>query len=789
MIDPTERMQRLATALDGRYRIEREIGSGGMATVYAAHDLRHDREVAIKVLRPEVASFVGAERFLEEIRTTARLNHPNILPLFDSGEADGLLYFVMPLVAGETLRARMDRESPLPIALVVAIGADLCSALDSAHRRGVIHRDVKPENILLEDGRAVLADFGIARVARSEELRLTGTGVSIGTPAYMSPEQILGEHTLDARSDIYAAGAVLYEMLTGAPPFTGATAQAVVARALTEPPSAPSRQRAGIPASLDAAVIAALQKDPAQRPPTAAALRAKLDASAALPAHELAAHELRAHAPRPWHVRSMRTVLAAAAVIVVIAVGLGLATWKRALASPPVIAIFPFTNITGDTSNTALGQGLPLAIFDALRPLHLDVIPVETSSDVTRHYAHDDASMLGRRLHASAMLLGKFERDGGRVRIHVQLIDVGSGGVLWSNQFNGSTNLFELEDSVALAVANAMRVTLSDTQRASLGTSTVPPEVHRVVVRAMGYIERRDDESLHAGVDLLQDALAMDSSYAPAWAALARARLLIGVYDDASTDNDFRLADSAVTRALQLDRRLAGAHLTRAILHVFHDHDYPAASVEFQRALALDPADASTWLFRSWYYLAVDEPDSAVLSIRHARRLDPNSPIIRAREGTVLYYAGRSADATTALLGAMADDSGNVFARRQLVDVYADDDRCNDALRVARQVPPTTDEFENSFTWYAQARCGDSVAARNAVAPLEARASQGGHVDAYALARVYAALGDTARAWQWLDRGVTARVWNLWGLPDDPAFRRFHAEPRFRALEARARSR
>ena len=779
MMDHTERMQRLAAALDGRYRIEREIGSGGMATVYAAHDLRHDREVAIKVLRPEVASAVGAERFLEEIRTTARLNHPNILPLFDSGEADGLLYFVMPLVAGETLRARMDREPSLPIDLVVAVGADLCSALDYAHRRGVIHRDVKPENILLEDGRAVLADFGIARVARAEEQRLTGTGISIGTPAYMSPEQILGEHTLDARSDIYAAGAVLHEMLTGAPPFTGATAQAVVARALTEPPTAPSRQRAGIPASLDAAVLAALQKDPAERPQSAAELRARLGASDMRPA------QTPPRAPR-W--TRARAVLLAAAVVVMIAVGLGLATWERAAAAAPVIAIFPFTNITGDTSNTALGQGLPLAIFDALRPLHLDVIPVETSSDVTRHYAHDDASMLGRRLHASAMLLGKFERDGGRVRIHVQLIDVGSGGVLWSNQFNGSANLFELEDSVALAVANAMRVTLSDTQRASIGSPTVPPEVHRVVVRAMGYIERRDDESLHAGVDLLQDAIAMDSSYAPAWAALARARLLIGVYDDASTDNDFRLADSAVTRALHLNGQLAGAHLTRAILHVFHDHDYPAASAEFQRALALDPTDASTWLFRSWYYLGVDKPDSAVASIRQARRLDPNSPIIRAREGTVLYYAGRRADAITALNSAMADDSGNVFARRQLVDVYADEDRCSDAMRLAPQVPPTTDEFENSFLWYAQARCGNTAAARTGIAPLESRAARGGSVDPYALARVYAALGDSTRTWQWLDRAVTSRAWNLWGLPDDPAFRRFRDDPRFRTLAERSRS-
>src|SRR6185437_1475868 len=306
---------------------------------------------------------------------------------------------------------------------------------------------------------------------------------------------------------------------------------------------------------------------------------------------------------------------------------------------------------------------LPLAIFDALRPLHLDVIPIETSSELTRHYANDDATALGRRLHASAMLLGKFERDGGRVRIHVQLIDIGNGNVLWSNQFNGTANLFDMEDSVALAVANAMRVTLDDSQRASMRTAPiVTPEVHRVVVRALGYIERRDDESLHAGVDLLNTALAMDSTYAPAWAALGRAHTLIGVY--AAGDSDFVLADSAVEHALRLDDKLAGAHLTRATLHVFHDHDYPAAAAEFQRSIALDPTDASTWLFRSWYYLATDQPDSALITIRLARKLDPNSSIIRAREGTVLYYTGRFADATTALRDALVADSGNTFARR-----------------------------------------------------------------------------------------------------------------------------
>ena len=319
-----------------------------------------------------------------------------------------------------------------------------------------------------------------------------------------------------------------------------------------------------------------------------------------------------------------------------------------------------------DAAQTPLGQGLPLAIFDALRPLHLDVIPIETSSELTRHYANDDPTALGRRLHASEMLLGKFEREGRRVRIHLQLIDVASGWVLWSNQFNGTANLFDMEDSVAMAVANAMRVTLNASQRASLrAVRTVNPEVHRVVVRALGYIERRDDESLHAGVDLLQDALAMDSTYAPAWAALARAHTLIGVYGDSASENDFRSADSSVDHALRLDDRLAGAHLSRAILDVFYHHDYTAASVEFQRGLALDPGDASVRLFRSWYYRAVNEPDSAIMSIRLARRLDPNSPTAKLTSDDCALVFLRTANGRVALTHGSPSTSTQAYHGRQ----------------------------------------------------------------------------------------------------------------------------
>jgi eukaryotic-like serine/threonine-protein kinase len=270
-------LDRLSAALADRYRIEREVGQGGMATVYLAHDLRHERDVAIKVLHPDLGAALGGERFLTEIRTTARLQHPHILPLLDSGDADGLLFYVMPLVTGETLRARLEREQQLPIGDAVQIAREVADALGHAHARGVIHRDIKPENILLQGGHALVADFGIALAVQSAGgQRMTQTGLSLGTPQYMSPEQALGERVIDARSDIYALGAVTYEMLVGEAPYTGPNVQAIVARLISEEPRPLAVQRKSVPEHVEAAVLQALEKLPADRFATATEFAAAL---------------------------------------------------------------------------------------------------------------------------------------------------------------------------------------------------------------------------------------------------------------------------------------------------------------------------------------------------------------------------------------------------------------------------------------------------------------------------------------------------------------------------------
>ena len=337
---------RLTAALADRYRLERELGQGGMATVYLAQDLKHDRKVAVKVLRPELAAVIGAERFLSEIKTTANLQHPHILPLFDSGAAgqpgsgaEGFtfLYYVMPYVEGESLRDRLNREKQLPIADAVRIATEVASALDYAHRHNVIHRDIKPENILLHDGRALVADFGIALAAsKAGGTRMTETGMSLGTPHYMSPEQAMGEREITARSDVYALGAMTYEMLVGDPPFLGGTAQAVVAKVLTEKPTPPSRSRDTVPDAIDEAVLIALAKLPADRFATAAEFAAALAGQQGSWAGRQSLSE-RARFSRPAAPLPVRLLLLALATIAAVA---ALGWWRAGRSSTPEVTRF-----------------------------------------------------------------------------------------------------------------------------------------------------------------------------------------------------------------------------------------------------------------------------------------------------------------------------------------------------------------------------------------------------------------------------------------------------------------
>ncbi len=410
-------LPRLKTALADRYRLERELGTGGMATVYLATDLKHDRLVAVKVLKPEIASIVGTDRFLQEIRITARLTHPHILPLLDSGAADGFLYYVAPYIEGETLRARLDREKQFPLEDALQVTREVAGALDYAHRNGVIHRDIKPENTLLSQGKAIVADFGIARaLSLSDAPRLTETGLALGTPYYMSPEQAAGDKELDGRSDIYSLGCVLYELIVGEPPHTGPTAQAVLARIMVDPVRSIRAVRDAVPESLERTILRALARAPADRFATAGDFAAAL----AQPAEP----QLRSGIPRPWRIVAVLGVLLLLGVAAARLIP-GRST-SSVVPSASHIAVLPFTPSGPDTSLTRLGRDLVFTLSAELDGLG-DIRVVDAHTVLAQTARGDvvspaDGAALAQRFGAGSLVRGSLIREGDRVRADFALL-------------------------------------------------------------------------------------------------------------------------------------------------------------------------------------------------------------------------------------------------------------------------------------------------------------------------------------------------------------------------------
>jgi len=461
----------LRAALADRYRIERELGRGGMATVYLAEDLKHHRQVAIKVLRPEVASALGPERFLREIELAANLAHPNILPLHDSGEVEGTFYYIMPYLPGESLRDRLAREHQLPLDEALRITREVADALGHAHAEGVIHRDIKPENILFQAGHAVVADFGIAKAIASATTpaadRLTETGISIGTPAYMSPEQAAGNSDVDGRSDLYSLGCVLYEMLCGEAPYSGANPQVILARKLTEPVPRATVLRETVPASVDAALAKALAKTPADRFGSAAEFVAGLEAEPAAP--------------------QTRAQIAAvgAAVLVILLGALGVHAWRGRGAGPPptpVLAVMPFTPVTPDTALARLGRELSLTLsntldgvgeFHTIEPLSVLAQLPEGSTSL----AGAELLELTHRLGATQAVTGSLVHVGGDVRLDIALLDAVGGEPIARVSVTGpGDDIAALTDSAGWAlVRNVWREGYTAPQRLDqLSTRSLP---------------------------------------------------------------------------------------------------------------------------------------------------------------------------------------------------------------------------------------------------------------------------------------------------------------------------
>ncbi len=426
---------RLEAALADRYRIERQLGEGGMAIVYLAEDIKHRRRVALKVLRPELTAAMGSDRFLSEIRTTANLQHPNILPLFDSGEADGLLYYVMPYVDGESLRQRLEREHRLDLEEAMAIASDVAEAIQAAHEKGVIHRDIKPANILLSRGRALVADFGIARAAElSEGERLTRTGSSLGTAGYMSPEQAAGSDDVDHRSDIYSLACMVFEMLAGEPPYTGPTLLAVLAKQVTEPVPSLSRLRDNLPRGLEHAVAVALTKDPAGRFASATAFAEALS-------------------------RPSKTAASAQA------------SQERA------VVVLPFVNRSGSEENEYFSDGLTEEVISDLAGL-ADLRVISRNSAMALKGTSKDTLTLARELGVSHLVTGSVRRAGDALRVTAELVEARTDTTVWTDKFSGTVeDVFGIQEEISQQIVGALEVTLSATEKKQVAARPIDDAV------------------------------------------------------------------------------------------------------------------------------------------------------------------------------------------------------------------------------------------------------------------------------------------------------------------------
>jgi tetratricopeptide (TPR) repeat protein/tRNA A-37 threonylcarbamoyl transferase component Bud32 len=601
----------LAKALASRYRVERELGAGGMATVFLAHDLKHEREVAIKVLHPELGAALGADRFLAEIRITANLQHPHILPLLDSGEADGLLYYVMPFVAGGSLRTRLERESQLPVGEALRITKEVASALAYAHARGIIHRDIKPENIVLgaaEGGPppALLADFGIAR-SIDGSMRKTSTGVTLGTAAYMSPEQATAEPNIDGRSDMYSLGCVLYEMLAGEPPFTGPNARAILVKAMSEPVRPVSRFRNSVPPHVDAALITALGRSPADRFPDAASFIAALEGDNAQATGSGAGAKSPA---RRWITKGL-------AVPIVGGIALGAIAWgvlsrpKVASAEIPSVRVERFTTLAGDTASAYLAA-----------TLQQDVTATLAGSKSARVFAMDSAK-LPSGYAVSAMTVRT--PDSVEVRLTVSREPDGElVGTKVVRQPVGRTRA--LPELAANAILDLVGIRRRVAPRPSI--STKDTVAYDLFLRGRYQTDSRTEASTQRAVSLFRAAVARDSSFAEGWAGLVRA------YAQANT-RGYRIpgvpADSLMSLILDASDRALSADSTRSYVWVgravaireLEPTSRQSQIAALDRAIALDSNSAD-----AWYYLGVAwedslEPGRAIEAYRHTLRIDP----------------------------------------------------------------------------------------------------------------------------------------------------------------------
>ncbi|HUQ14559.1 MAG TPA: protein kinase [Gemmatimonadales bacterium] len=783
---------RLQEAMADRYPIERPLGRGGMATVYLARDVKHHRQVAVKVLHPELAAGLGTERFLREIRIEAALQHPHILPLHDSGEADGFLYYVMPYVAGESLRQRLTREGRLSVEDALRLAGDVADALGYAHERGVVHRDIKPENILLSGGHALVADFGIAKAIEvAGDSRLTETGWGMGTPAYMSPEQIVGD-AVDGRSDVYGLGCVLYEMLAGHPPFTAATARAVFARHQLDPPASMLGERPDVPVHVEEALLKALAKQPSDRFTTTGQFLEGLRLPGTRnPGVGFSPHPLPLKPVERFRwmsrLRSPR-VLLALAVTGAVAVGGYLVAFRAdrggvAAGLAASVAVLPIEDLGADTSQAYVSEGLTdelitdLAQIKGLRVINRRTMQVYGRSGKT-------LKQIARELGVDAVVTGTMQRLGDSVHLTAQVTPAGTDRALWARSYQGDRgDLLRFQRDIAWAVGERLRGERPGREPAA--TRAGDPDAIDAYIRGRYWWNRRGQAGLLRAIQFFGQALDADPAFAPAYSGMADAYVQLGYGSYLTPEDAFPKAEAAARKALELDSTLAEPHATLGFVKMYYAWDWRTADREFRQAIARNPSYATAHEWYGLFLSAMGRYDEAVAEEGRAKALDPLSIGIAGTTGWVLHYSGRQDDAEQVLRAALRVDSSFAIGRLYLGRVLQAKGQLDSAVAKfeatgpLRLWVPTIAGLGNVYGLE-----GRRVQALGELRRLDSL-SRTQYVTSYAVALIHTALGQPDSAFAWLDRAVDERThWLVW-LNRDLRWAPLRADPRFASLVRR----
>jgi len=716
-------LERVAASVGDRYQVEREVGRGGMATVYLAQDRKHQRPVALKVLHPHLAANLGPERFLREIQIAASLQHPHIVPLYDSGQAEGFLFYVMPYIDGESLRHRMVRDTTLPVEDALRITRSIASALDYAHNRQVVHRDIKPENVLLHHGEAMVTDFGIAKALTAAAAdNLTQTGTSMGTPAYMSPEQSAGETNLDGRSDQYSLACVLYEMLSGRTPFTGPNGQAIIARSFTEPVPPLVAPRERIPAFVDRAVMRALAKAPADRFVSAAAFSHALGSVGGV------------STPPGNTTASMRIPEAQSA---------------------KSVAVLPFVNMSADAENEYFSDGIAEEIINALTKVRSLRVASRTSTFALKG-KNLDARTIGDQLHVSTVLEGSVRKAGNRLRVTAQLVNMADGYQLWSERYDREMeDVFAIQDEIAGSIVRALQVVLSEGEKKAIENAPrADVEAYDYYLRGRQFMHQLRRTGIQYARRMFERAIEIDAGFVKAYAGAADCCCLMYMLWDGSNAN-LEGADTYSRKALQLGPDVAEAHASRGLALTLGQH-YEEAEREFETAIRLDPQLFDAHYFASRTAFLQGKNQEAVEFLHAAARVRPEEYQPWFLMAMPLRKLDRVNDAEAAMREGIAK------AERH-VELNPDDAR---ALYLGAGGLVQVGEEKRALEW-----------ARRALA-LDPEDS----AVLYNVACVYALGGEREEALACLEKAVQNGFGHRSWLENDSDFNAIRQEPRFQAL-------